>query len=185
MNRITIPEPSAVVADGVSASATLCALESFPGQLRRFFLAIPKSHWNWAPDSWDGIPSESFTAIKQICHVRDIEVDGYQVRIRRLLDETEPTLDSIDGYALAEERRYADSDPDGVFDQIRVARNETLQLIKGLTPEQRMRTGRFEGYGRLTVKGLVHYLCSHDQQHLSGLQWLLGKIESNNNTHAG
>jgi hypothetical protein len=24
----------------------------------------------------------------------------------------------------------------------------------------------------------VHYLCSHDQQHLSGLQWLLGKIEA-------
>jgi hypothetical protein len=23
----------------------------------------------------------------------------------------------------------------------------------------------------------VHYLCSHDQQHLSGLQWLLGKID--------
>jgi hypothetical protein len=24
----------------------------------------------------------------------------------------------------------------------------------------------------------VHYLCSHDQQHLAGLQWLLGKIEA-------
>jgi hypothetical protein len=24
----------------------------------------------------------------------------------------------------------------------------------------------------------VHYLCSHDQQHLAGLQWLLGRIEA-------
>jgi hypothetical protein len=22
----------------------------------------------------------------------------------------------------------------------------------------------------------VHFLCSHDQQHLAGLQWLLGKL---------
>jgi hypothetical protein len=28
------------------------------------------------------------------------------------------------------------------------------------------------------VRGLMHYLCSHDQQHLAGLQWLLGKIEA-------
>jgi hypothetical protein len=28
------------------------------------------------------------------------------------------------------------------------------------------------------MRGLVHFLCSHDQQHLAGLQWLLGKIEA-------
>jgi hypothetical protein len=36
----------------------------------------------------------------------------------------------------------------------------------------------FEGYGPVTLRALVHYLCSHDQQHLAGLQWLLGKIEA-------
>jgi hypothetical protein len=28
----------------------------------------------------------------------------------------------------------------------------------------------------VTVRGLVHNLCSHDQQHLAGLQWLLARI---------
>ena len=28
----------------------------------------------------------------------------------------------------------------------------------------------FEGYGPVTLAALVHYLCSHDQQHLAGLQ---------------
>jgi hypothetical protein len=41
-----------------------------------------------------------------------------------------------------------------------------------------MRTAVFEGYGPLSLRSLVHYLCSHDQQHLAGLQWLLGKIEA-------
>lgn len=159
-------------------SVTMSALKSFPEQFEQFFLSIPKSHWGWAPGSWEGIPSESFTAIEQICHVRDIEIDGYHARFRRLLDETEPTLGAIDGYALVEERHYADADPNTVFNEIRAARRQTIRLVQGLTAEQLTRVGYFEGYGRLTVKGLVHYLCSHDQQHLSGLQWLLGQIES-------
>jgi hypothetical protein len=38
------------------------------------------------------------------------------------------------------------------------------------------RRAEFEHYGPVTLRGLIHYLCSHDQQHLAGLQWLLGKI---------
>jgi hypothetical protein len=30
----------------------------------------------------------------------------------------------------------------------------------------------------VTLRALVHYLCSHDQQHLAGLQWLLGKLDA-------
>lgn len=40
------------------------------------------------------------------------------------------------------------------------------------------RTGEFDGYGSLTVRGLVHDLCRHDRQHLAGMQWLLGKIDA-------
>jgi hypothetical protein len=50
--------------------------------------------------------------------------------------------------------------------------------MRGLRPDQFDRTAFFEGYGPLTLRSLVHYLCSHDQQHLAGLQWLLGKIEA-------
>ena len=60
----------------------------------------------------------------------------------------------------------------------RAARVNTLALLAGLTPSQFARTGVLEGYGPLTLRSLVHYLCSHDQQHLAGLQWLLGKIEA-------
>jgi hypothetical protein len=47
------------------------------------------------------------------------------------------------------------------------------------------RTAEFEGYGALTLRSLVHYLCSHDQQHLAGLQWLLGKIDASRANAAG
>ncbi|SCZ26847.1 hypothetical protein SAMN02787148_105270 [Burkholderia vietnamiensis] len=40
------------------------------------------------------------------------------------------------------------------------------------------RIGEFDGYGSLTVRGLVHDLCRRDRRHLAGMQWLLGKIDA-------
>jgi hypothetical protein len=50
-------------------------------------------------------------------------------------------------------------------------------MLTGLSAAQWERRALFDGYGPLTLRGLVHFLCSHDQQHLAGLQWLMGKIE--------
>lgn len=158
---------------------TISALKNFPIQFEEFFYSIPENLWHWSPESWEGIPSESFNAIEQICHVRDIEVEGYHVRFKRLLTEENPILESLDGYALVRTKMYAHAEPKLVFKEIQVAREKTLQFLYNLTDIQLTRAGHFEGYGRVTVAGLIHYLCSHDQQHLSGLQWLSGKIESN------
>jgi DinB family protein len=159
-------------------STTLETLAAFPQALEAHYAAIPAEYKHWAPSSWEGVPSEPLTAIEQVCHVRDIEVDGYQVRIRRTLSETQPTLASIDTEALARERAYGSDDAARALATFRAARAETMALIRRVTPEQYQRTAVFEGYGPLTLRSLVHYLCSHDQQHLAGLQWLLGKIEA-------
>ena len=159
-------------------AVTLHALQAFPQQLEAHYAAIPAEFKNWAPSSWEGVPSEPLTAIEQVCHVRDIEVDGYHVRFRRTLDESNPTLASIDTDALARERAYGSSNAAAALAAFREARAQTVGLIAGLTPEQFDRTAMFEGYGSLSMRSLVHYLCSHDQQHLAGLQWLLGKIEA-------
>jgi hypothetical protein len=159
-------------------SLTLRELANFPEQLERFYSAIPVGYRNWVPDSWEGIPSESFSAIGQVCHVRDIELDGYHVRFQRMLREDTPTLESLDGYMLAEERRYSESDAAEALAAFRNGREETVRMFTELTEEQSGRMAYFDGYGRLTVRGLAHYLCSHDQQHLAGLQWLMGKIDA-------
>jgi hypothetical protein len=157
---------------------TFHALAAFPAELERHYAAFPPDLVNWAPPSWDGVPSEAFTALEQVCHVRDIEIDGYHLRFRRTLDEEAPTLASIDSESLARERDYARADARRMFAEFREARARTLALLRGLDDVQLRRPAVFEGYGRVTLRGLVHYLCSHDQQHLSGLQWLLGKIDA-------
>ena len=157
---------------------TLAALRTFPQQLEAHYAAFPAEFKNWAPPSWEGVPSEPLTAIEQICHVRDIEIDGYHVRFRRTLTESHPTLASIDTEALAKERAYGKSDATAAVAAFREARRKTVALIASLLPEQFDRTAEFVGYGPLSLRSLVHYLCSHDQQHLAGLQWLLGKLEA-------
>jgi hypothetical protein len=157
---------------------TLFALAEFPRQLAAHYAAIPPEFKHWKPASWEGIPSERYSAHEQICHVRDIELDGYHVRFRRTLDETHPFLPGVDGDSLAIERSYATTDAAVVLAEFRAARARTIELISDLTPAQFARTAEFEDYGALTLRSLVHYLCSHDQQHLAGLQWLLGQIEA-------
>lgn len=159
---------------------TLAALENFPQQLEAFFAAIPAGFRHWKPASWEGIPSEPFSAIEQICHVRDIEVEGYHLRFQRALQEANPMLENVEGEILAVQRAYADADPEVVFAAFRQARMQTLAFLAALTPLQLQRPAVFDG-ASITVRGLVHMLCSHDQQHLAGLQWLLARVDAERN----
>lgn len=157
---------------------TLTALQAFPDQLEALYRAFPPASTNWAPASWDGVPSEALTALQQICHVRDVEIDGYQVRFRRTRDESNPFLPSLDTDGLVIERDYARQDATVVLAEFRQARLETIQWLQTLSDEAWDRPAHFEGYGSVTLRALVYFLSSHDQQHLSGLQWLMGKLAS-------
>jgi hypothetical protein len=149
-----------------------------PDQLHRAVHLIPRDRFAWRPESWGGSPAENFSALEHVCHIRDLEQDGYQVRIQRMLDESNPSLLSLDGYEMARERRYATADIDDALAAFRRGRETTLARLRGLSDAQLTRAGEFAEYGRLTLRALVHYLRSHDQQHLAGIQWLAGKIAS-------
>jgi catechol 2,3-dioxygenase-like lactoylglutathione lyase family enzyme len=171
----TISKERTISTKGTLDPITLEALADFPERLEAYYSAVPHEYKNWRPSSWDGVPSEPFTPIEQVCHVRDIEIDGYHVRFRRTLEESNPLLPSLDGESLAAERSYATADTVAILAEFRHARSKTVALISDLTPQQLARAAEFEGHS-VTLRGLVHNLCSHDQQHLAGMQWLLAKM---------
>jgi hypothetical protein len=154
----------------------IAGLHAMPDDLARLIRQIPSGRLNWKPEVWDGSPGETFSPVEHVCHVRDIERDGYHVRIRRLLEETDPSLVSLDGYEMARARRYEDASWTEAIEEFRAARAQTVATIRGLTEAQLARTGTFAEYGALTLRGLLHYLRSHDQQHLACVHWLLGKM---------
>jgi len=156
-------------------TTTFDTLAAFPQRLAEHYAAIPARFRHWTPPSWDGIPSEAFTAIEQVCHVRDIEIDGYHVRFARTLRENTPDLPDVDGFALARARAYARSDSDTAFAAFSTARAQTLAMIAAWSEDELARRALFEKRPA-SLRGLVHQLCSHDQQHLAGMQWLLAQI---------
>jgi hypothetical protein len=159
-------------------SDLLTELAEMPSQLRRAVQLVPADRLGWRPASWGGAPGETFSAIEHVCHLRDIEQDGYHVRIQRMLDEANPSLLSLDGYEMARQRRYQSAGLEEALSGFGEARAATVARLQGLSEAQLARAGEFAEYGRLTLRGLIHYLRSHDQQHLAGLQWLAGKIAS-------
>jgi hypothetical protein len=156
--------------------ASLKALAAFPDWLGNTFHSFPSAYRGWKPPVWDGIPSERLTAIEQVCHVRDIEIEGYRVRFHRTRSELDPVLPDLPGEAMARERNYAGADPVTTLADFAAARAQTIVTIRGFAADELNREAVFEGR-RTTLAGLVHFLCSHDYQHLSGLQWLLAKIQ--------
>jgi hypothetical protein len=163
------------MADLRALETTIEALAAFPERLHHFFKSFPPDRTGWKPRTWDGIPSERLTAIEQVCHVRDIEIEGYWVRFHRTRTELVPVLPDLPGESMARERNYAGADPVAALRDFGAARLKTVDTIRGFSPGELTREAMFEGQ-RTTLAGLVHFLCSHDYQHLSGLQWLLAKF---------
>jgi hypothetical protein len=160
------------------SQSTLSTLAAMPDRLEETFRLVPVERHSWTPASWEGIPGERFSPLGQLCHVRDIEVDGYHVRLARMLHEESPDLVSLDSYELAAGRDYDHADPHDALDAFRVARGKTVDLVRNLTEEQLARRGTFGEYGAITLRSLIHYLASHDLQHLACMEWLLGNLSA-------
>src|SRR5271169_1684839 len=68
-----------------------------------------------------------FSPLEQVCHLRDIEQDGYKRRVRRILDEDNPLFEDLAGDRLAIERDYQSQDLSDALDAFARARRETLR----------------------------------------------------------
>src|SRR4051812_47242106 len=85
-------------------------LKRTPDELEALVAEFSAATLGWSPPDWEASPAEQFSALETACHLRDIERDGYHVRLRRVVEEALPDLASVDGLQLARERRYARDD---------------------------------------------------------------------------
>jgi hypothetical protein len=114
----------------------------------------------------------SFSFVEHVCHLRDIEREGYGARIKKILGEESPTLSDIDGAALARERRYNEQSFDESIRQFAEARLSNASVLRGVADEQLERSGVFEGVGVVTLERLVSMMYEHDRTHREELRSL-------------
>ena len=118
-----------------------------------------------------------FSAIENVCHLRDIEIEGYTSRINRILDETRPFLPDIDGGRLAIERNYKDQNPDVALQAFAEARKQNIKTLSGLANEQLDREGTLEGVGIVTLGKLLLMMREHDEGHIRDLRAIREQLE--------
>ena len=113
---------------------------------------------------------DEFSLLENVCHLRDIEIEGYTVRIRRILDENEPQLADVDGAQLAIERDYNRQDLTEALALFKSARQLNLAIVSETSAEQFERTGILEGLGKITLLKLLEMMAEHDGGHLDEIR---------------
>jgi len=102
-----------------------------------------------------------FSIAGNICHVRDIEAEGYNVRARRMGEEREPSLPDVDGAKLAAERNYDAQDWRAALREFASLRADTVSRLDGDG------AGTLEGVGRITLRDLGKLMAKHDRGHVA------------------
>jgi transcriptional regulator with XRE-family HTH domain len=152
-----------LVAQGPEDFAGMVAeLGAMPAKVQDIVALVPRGAWR------TNAANGGFSLLEHVCHLRDIDGDGYRVRLDRMLTEERPGLHDLDGDALAKERDYLSQDLRTALAAFTATRLEIVARLSRLTPEERQRTGLMAGQ-QITIEGLAAAMAAHDSAHLEEL----------------
>jgi DinB superfamily len=139
-------------------------LAAMPRLLQACAERLPRAEWTRQPSA--GL----FSLVEHCCHLRDLEEEGYTLRLRRMLRETGPVLEDFDGGAVAAGRAYPAQDLTKAVQAFVEARGRNLLLLAGLDPVALARTARFGEHGTITLARLAELMAEHDAGHRAELE---------------
>jgi transcriptional regulator with XRE-family HTH domain len=158
-----IDQLMAPIEDFAGRIATLAAM---PSKVRDIVGLIPHDAWTSGPGRG------GFSLIEHVCHLRDIDGDGYRERVERMLTEERPSLPDIDGDTLARQRDYQSQDLEAALSSFATTRWQIAARLARLTLEERQRTGLMAATNEVTLEELVGAMLAHDSEHLDELSEL-------------
>jgi hypothetical protein len=126
--------------------------------------------------SWKPSP-EIFSMRENVLHLRDIDVEGYEQRIRLILSEEAPQLQDVNGGILARERNYNAQPVEPALLEFSRSRATTVARLSGCQAGDLQRTAEMEGVGKVTLRRLLEMWMQHDAEHLTDMRELRRKLE--------
>jgi transcriptional regulator with XRE-family HTH domain len=160
-----------LIAAGPDTFATAAAsLGAMPAKLKEIVAALPQAAWRSKPTGG------GFSLVEHVCHLRDIDGDGYRVRLERMLTEDRPSLPDLNGDALAKGRDYQSADLPGALASFTATRLAIVARLAKVSPDERKRAGLMAETTEITVEGLVEIMSAHDSEHLDQLNDLVREI---------
>ena len=106
-----------------------------------------------------------------------VDVDPvYLARLQRIVEEDQPSIESIDVMARMAEDRYAGRSTESLLGEFATHRAKACAWIRTLTDQQLSRVMQHDTAGELTASNLLHYWPYHDLAHLRGIQRMIQAI---------
>jgi hypothetical protein len=136
--------------------ALLAFLENTPNEIASLTSDLSDAEFCWRNST------DEFLAVENICHLRDLELQGYTPRVKRILAEINPVLADFDGARVAAESNYNSEHPNVALQSFELARKENVKTFRSLTDEQLKREGVLEGVGLITLLRLAEMMREHD-----------------------
>ena len=147
-------------------------LSRTPERVAAIVAAVPASELSSKP------AADAFSIRENVHHIRDLDVDGFSVRLERLLSETDPVLPDVDGAALARGRCYNERPHEQALGELTRARAASIARLRTLGAADWAREGRLEPVGRVTIARLIELWWEHDRGHLAELEQLQKRAAS-------
>jgi hypothetical protein len=121
---------------------------------------------------------DAFSARENVHHLRDIEAEGYGLRLLRLLGEQDPVLADLDGEALARERQYNERPHESALAEFSRLRAANVERLLRLSPEDLDRRGSWESVGPVTLGKVLQMWRDHDRGHVDEIAFIAGELSA-------
>lgn len=118
-----------------------------------------------------------FALVEHACHLRDLEREGYLVRVRRMLSEPLAALEPFHGDVVARERNYLAQDARRAAEDFAAARGELTAVLSATTAADLDRAATF-AQRRITLRELVAMIEEHDGGHRAEIDRLLARVRA-------
>ena len=135
--------------------------------------------------SLEGFPENHLTAHPfegkwSACEIVQLLADSEMtsaIRIRKLIAQERPAIESYDQEAFAERLRYNERDIQPAMDALRGARSTTTQLLRMMSEDDWKREGSHPEHARYTAEDWLRIYAAHAHNHAAQIRRLREAIE--------
>ncbi len=116
---------------------------------------------------WTVRPGESEWCVTEIlCHLRDLDREINLVRVRTILQESQPFIAGVETDRWCEERDYIHQNGMEALKQFFVTRQQLIDCLEDAPESEWDRVIRHSIFGPTTLKELVGFINAHDINHI-------------------
>jgi uncharacterized damage-inducible protein DinB len=152
----------------IEGKETMEILAATPRKLARLVKGVSRKKLSQRPGS------NKWSVTEILAHLADSEI-VYGYRIRLILAASGTPIQATDQDEWARSSDYAKHDPVLSLEALRVTRERTVRLLKGLPGESWDLYGMHSERGKETVTRVVEMLAGHDINHMMQIKERLSK----------